>query len=443
MRILIINEVCGHTSTGKICVELAAKLESHGHEVKIAYGRDNYVPENYKKYAIRIGNDWDVRCHAVYTRITDKHGLGSVKATRRFLKWVKGYNPDLIWLHNLHGYYINYELLFDWIKKHPRLEVKWTLHDCWAFTGHCTHFTFVNCDKWKMGCHDCPQKKEYPASIVFDNSRDNYRRKKIAFLGIKNLTIITPSKWLKGKVKESFLGSYKVEVHHNTNDKKVFKPIPSDFRKKYGLDGKTIILGVANVWNERKGLNDFLKLATMLDDSYAIVLVGLNRKQMDGLPKWIMGLSVLEDSNPLVRVYTASDTSRADAFDRTHIEGVSCESKSIVFRDISCEKITTQSFGWAVEPGVDNLYKVIVGHDFIRGGKKGVYRLICIPKTANQMELVKVYCGCDLFVNPTLEDTYPTVNLEAQACGIKVITYNVGGAKETIIRDDFYYEDSV
>ena len=157
MKILMVNSVCGTGSTGKICAELAEQYTNNGCEVKIAYGRRSYVPDKYQKYAHRIGTDFGVKLHAIKTRLADKHGLGSKKATKEFLKWAEEYSPDLLWLHNIHGYYINYELLFEWIKKHPEMEVKWTLHDCWAFTGHCSYFTISKCEQWKTHCSYCSQ----------------------------------------------------------------------------------------------------------------------------------------------------------------------------------------------------------------------------------------------------------------------------------------------
>lgn len=344
MKVLLINAVCGTGSTGKICAAIAQDYEREGHEVKIAYGRDGFVPEQFRKYAVRIGTDMDVRLHGIYTRLTDRHGFGSVASTKEFLKWAEEYNPDVLWLHNIHGYYINIELLFKWIKSRPHMQVKWTLHDCWTFTGHCSHFTFVGCDKWKSACYACPQKREYPASFVSDASRWNYEKKKSLFTGIQDMTIITPSKWLANLVKESFLGEYPVEVVYNTINTDVFKPVSSDFRERYGLDEKKIILGVASTWGVRKGLQDFAKLAEMLDDSYRIVLVGVTAEQAKELPE----------------------------------------------------------------------------------------KIITIYRTNNQQELAEIYTAADVFLNLTYEDNYPTVNLEAQACGTRVISYDTGGCRETL-----------
>ena len=179
MKYLFVNSVCGIRSTGRICTDLAYQLENQGHEVKIAYGRVEDVPEKFQKYAVRIGNNVDLKFHALRTRILDEHGFGSKKATKEFLKWADTYDPEVLWLHNIHGYYINIELLFDWIKSRPQMKVKWTLHDCWAFTGHCSYFTMAGCEKWKNMCEKCSQKRKYPTSILIDNSRNNFMRKKL------------------------------------------------------------------------------------------------------------------------------------------------------------------------------------------------------------------------------------------------------------------------
>lgn len=339
----MINSVCGIGSTGRICTEIAGQMESEGHEVRIAYGREP-VPEQYQKYGVRIGGKADLMLHGLRSRLLDGHGLGSRRATKHFLKWAEEYNPDLLWLHNIHGYYIHYELLFAWIKQRPQMKVRWTLHDCWAFTGHCSHFSLIGCDKWKQGCSACPQRRNYPASVLLDRSEDNYRRKKAAFTGVSDLTLITPSQWLADLAADSFLGAYPTEVRHNTINTEVFRPTPGDFREKYGLEKKIIILGVAGTWSVRKGMNDFVALAERLDERYAIVMVGLDQ----------------------------------------------------------------------------------VSEEIRRS------RIIPIARTDSAQELAQIYTAADVFFNPTYQDNYPTVNLEAQACGTRVITYDTGGAKETI-----------
>ena len=348
MRLLLINSVCGIGSTGKICGAIAEEYVAQGHEAVIAYGRDGNVPEQYRKFAHRIGLDLGVKASALRTRLLDDHGFANEQATKRFLQWAEEYDPDIVWMHNIHGYYIHVGMLFDWIKSRPHMQVKWTLHDCWSFTGHCAHFTFAKCDKWKTGCFACPEKGSYPASALLDSSRKNYLRKKEAFTGVRDMTLIAPCHWLENLVKQSFLGEYPVEVQYNTIDTEVFKPTAGDFRKMHGLEDKKILLGVAGVWTDRKGLGEFLKLREILDDRFAIVLVGLTEQQIGELPGGILGIT------------------------RTH----------------------------------------------------------------NARELAQIYTAADAFVNPTYEDNYPTVNLEAESCGTRVITYATGGAPETIRRED-------
>ena len=365
MRVLLINSVCGIGSTGKICGQLAEEFESHGDEVRIAYGRSDTVPDRYKKYAVKIGNKADLYYHAVLTRLDDAQGLGSKEATRKFLKWADSFNPDLLWLHNIHGYYINIELLFAWIKSRPDMQVKWTLHDCWAFTGHCSHFTFAKCYKWKTECNKCPQYRNYPASLT-DHCTRNYRLKKELFTGIKNCTIIVPSHWLENLVKQSFLREYPIEVHYNEIDHTVFKPTPSDFRKRYGLEDKTIVLAVSNIWGERKGLYDILELGNLLGDGYAIVIVGLTPKQIDRIHKKYPKYVVLPKTNnqyELAKVYSASDIfvnpSKEETFGLTTVESLACGAKAITYKGTAGEEIADAFGGVSVEPDAGSLVEAI------------------------------------------------------------------------------------
>lgn len=334
MKILMINSVCGIRSTGRICTDLAKDFEKEGHNVKIAYGRER-VPNAFQKYAVRIGTDLGNKISAVHTRITDRHGFANKRATKKFLEWAEEYDPDFLWLHNLHGYYINVEMLFAWIKKRPDMQVKWTLHDCWAFTGHCSYFAFEGCEKWRQECHDCPQKGRYPKALLFDGSRTNYQRKKNAFTGVKNMALITPSQWLAGLVRNSFLAEYPVEVVYNTIDTSVFKPTPSDFRKRYNLENKKIILGVASIWDERKGFDDFLKLSKMIDEKHQIVLVGLNDKQIKSLPRNVIGIKRTNSTQELAEIYTAADVfvnlTYEDNYPTVNLEAKSCGTPVITY----------------------------------------------------------------------------------------------------------------
>ena len=325
MKVLMINTVCGIRSTGRICTDLAAALEAEGHEVRIAYGRED-VPEQFTKYAVRIGSDSDVKLHGVRARLFDGCGSGSRKATARFIEWVKSYDPDVIHLHNLHGYYLNLEVLFDYLRDCGK-RVIWTLHDCWAFTGHSAFCDAVDCVLWKTGCHDCPLKKEYPASFI-DRSRINWQRKKGILTGVPDMTLITPSKWLAGLAKESFLAGYSVKVINNGIDTTQFYPIESDFKESYGIADKKMLLGVTTAWSDMKGYSDFLKLADMIDDRYRIVMVGLTKKQLTTLPEKIIGIERTNNLQELAAIYTASDAllnlSYCENYPTVSLEARSC-----------------------------------------------------------------------------------------------------------------------
>ena len=364
MKVLLINSVCGVGSTGKICGGIAQKLEAEGHEVKIAYGRDGTVPEKFQRYAVRIGTDLDVKIHGIRSRLLDDHCFASRRATKAFLQWAQEFDPELLWLHNIHGYYLNMELLFGWIKSRPGMQVKWTFHDCWPFTGHCAYFTMAGCDKWKTGCGSCPQKKGYPTSMLLDRSGANFQRKKELFTGVKDMTIITPSQWLADLVKESFLGEYPVEVHYNTIDTTVFKPTEGDFRQKYGLEDKKIVLGVANIWDARKGLEYFVALRKMLSEDVAIVLVGLSQKQIETLPDGMIGITRTQNQVELAQIYTAADVfvnpSREETFGLTTVEAVACGTPAIVFKNTACEEVVNQFGGVAVDPNVDAIYSELI-----------------------------------------------------------------------------------
>ena len=353
MKVLMINSVCGVGSTGRICTDMAQTLESQGHNCKIAYGRGT-VPERFQKYAIRIGSNFDVNVHAGLSRIFDSTAFHSKRATRKFVKWIKVYDPDVIHLHNLHGYYIHLGLLFEYLRSCGK-RIVWTLHDCWAFTGHCAHFDRIGCDKWKTACYDCPQKKGYPTSLFFDRSKKNYAAKKELFSGISNLTIVTPSQWLADLVQESFLQQYPVEVIHNGIDLSVFKPTESDFREKYALEQKILVLGVANVWSSSKGFDDFIQLSTILDKQYQIVLVGVTEQQKSVLPENIIGISKTNSVQELAEVYTAADVfvnpTHAEVFGLVNVESLACGTPVITFKSGGSPECIDSTCGVVVNKG--------------------------------------------------------------------------------------------
>lgn len=346
MRILQINSVCGVGSTGRIAVDLYEMLASFGHEGMIAYGRGS-SPESVNAY--KISTTRDMYIHGALTRITDMHGFGSYAVTKALIDRIKEYDPNVIHLHNIHGYYINIEVLFDYLK-HADKPVVWTLHDCWSFTGHCAYFDFAGCGRWEEHCFRCPQKNSYPASLLIDRSRWNHKKKKELFTSVKNMTIVTPSEWLAALARRSFLGKFPVRAINNGINLEVFRPRAVengdvDRRKeKYGCEGQFVLLGVANIWEERKGLGYLLELAGRLDHRYRLIVIGVNGKQKESLPSNVIG----------------------------------------------------------------------------------------IERTDDVHQLAEIYSMADVLVNPTLEDNFPTINLEALACGTPVITFETGGSPESI-----------
>lgn len=327
MKVLQINAVCGTGSTGKICQDLYWELKKQGHDCKIAWGRKKLgtVPDCD---TIQIGTPLDYCLHALSTRIFDNTGFCSKRATKIFIKKVIAYNPDVIHLHNLHGYYINIDILFNYLRTCGK-KIIWTLHDCWSFTGHCAHMDYIGCRKWETQCFCCPQKKEYPRSDIFDRSYINYCRKKELFTNIPNLHIVTPSKWLAGLVTKSFLKDYPVSVIYNGVNTTQFKPSPSNLREYYHLEGKKIILAVANQWTDRKGYKDILKLAKELPvEEYQVVMIGLSKKQIREVPNTILGLGRIESGGGLAKWYSIADafvnTTYEEVFGMVNIEAQLC-----------------------------------------------------------------------------------------------------------------------
>ncbi|GFI40413.1 processive diacylglycerol alpha-glucosyltransferase [Thomasclavelia cocleata] len=330
-KILFINSVC-NGSTGMICKNLYKAAKEAGHECCIAYGRGN-APEGYN--TIRIGNKLDFYLHVLKARIFDASGFGSKHATKEFIKRIEEFKPDIIHLHNIHGYYVNIEILFKYLKDHPEIKKIWTLHDCWAFTGHCAYYTYVKCNKWQTCCKgNCSNREEYPRT-VFSNVESNFNKKKEVFSDIENMILITPSKWLKKEVKKSYLKNYQVMVINNGVDTNVFKATPSDIKKQYNIENKKVILGVASVWDKRKGLDTFIELSKQLNNEYQIVLIGLNKKQIKTLPKNIVGISRTENIQELVKWYSAAEVffnaSIEETFGMTTVEAMYCGTPAIVF----------------------------------------------------------------------------------------------------------------
>lgn len=349
-KLLQINPVVRvSTSTGRIMQEIGELAMRNGWESYVAYSKGRDGIRTCASHTIPVGNKWDTWMHGLETRLFDRHGLASVSVTCDFVKKLKEISPDIVHIHNIHGYFLNYPVLFNYLSK-SGIPVVWTVHDCWLYTGHCYYYSYIQCNKWKNGCGDCPQKRKFPASWWMDRSARNYQDKREAFTSMPHdkLTIVPVSDWIRGEMSRSFLKGYPFRVIHNGIDTEVFTVYGADeVKRKYGWQGKHLLLGVASIWSEEKGLGDFIKLAQQLREDEVIVLVGVTKEQKNQLPR--------------------------------------------------------------------NMYG--------------------IQRTENIEELARLYSAADVFVNPTWQDNYPTVNLEAIACGTPVVTYRTGGSVESVTED--------
>ncbi len=337
MRILQINSFY-NGSTGKIMTSINKALINSNIESYIMWARGK---GKKSKNEIYIGNTFEIYLHAFLARITGNNGFYSKIQTKKTIKKIKEINPDIIHLHNIHGYYINIEELFKYLKN-TSTKIIWTLHDCWAFTGHCAYFDYCNCNKWKSKCYNCPNLNSYPKSLI-DNTTNNYYKKKQIFSTINNIVLVTPSKWLTNTCKKSFLSEKEICTIYNGVDLSKFKKTNSNIKDKLNIKEKRIILGVANVWEKRKGLDDFIKLSSLLDDKYQIVLIGLKKSQIKELPNNILGIKRTDNQEELVKLYSAADyyfnPSVEETFGLTTLEALACKTQCIVYNATALSEI--------------------------------------------------------------------------------------------------------
>lgn len=355
-KLLVINVSINRGSTGKIAEQIGNKAQSHGWDCYVGYGNFNL---GSKMAAFHISNKWYKRLHAIESRLFDNHGLSSRLTTKRFIKHIEKIQPDVIHIHNVHGYYINYKILFDYLKLYGK-PVVWTLHDCWSFTGHCSHFVTADCERWKTGCHDCPLRKEYPASAFRDRSHKNYEQKKEAFNGLNSLTIVPVSQWLGDFVAESFLGGNDIKVIHNGIDLSVFKPSAPKVK-----DGKFRVISVSSVWTVDKGLRDFKKLREILPSIYEITLVGLKPEQLKLLPDGVTGVTRTDSVHKLAELYSQSDVlvnaTYADTFPTVNLEALACGTPVITYKTGGSPEAIDEKTGVVVEQGnVEQLANAIM-----------------------------------------------------------------------------------
>ena len=354
MKVLQINTTANVGSTGRIAEQIGLAVMARGGESIIAYGLRSGISQST---LIRIDSKKDYRRHRNLSKLTDMQGRFSTRATKRLVEQIKTIAPDIIHLHNLHGNYINYKILFDYLSE-ADIPVVWTLHDCWPITGHCTHFVFAGCDKWKTECYDCPEKKSYLKSLIFDRSRKNYLEKREIFNSVKNMTIVPVSKWLGSIVRESFLKDCNIKVIYNGIDIETFKPInEGNLKEKHNIPtDKKVILGVATSWNKQKGFDDFLGLYDLLPrEKYQIIMIGLTQNHINLLPHGVIGLQRTESVKELAEWYSIADVfanlSYAETFGLTTVEALASGTPVIVYNNTASPELIDSSIGRVVETG--------------------------------------------------------------------------------------------
>lgn len=344
-RILQINSVVGNGSTGRIAEEIGNLAIACGWESWIAYGRGKPTS---KSNLIRIGNDFDIIWHGMQSKLFDRHGLASKHATETFINKIERIAPDIIHLHNIHGYYLNYPRLCEFLKEWGG-PVIWTLHDCWPFTGHCANFQHSDCTKWKSECCKCTQVHTYPASLHMDRSRSNFIDKKKAFQQIiPQLSIVTVSKWLNSAVRQSFFSKANITTIHNGIDISVFKPVSS-------ASMEPTVLGVAYVWTEKKGIDEFIYLRKNLPENYRIILVGLTQKQIRKLPPGITGIGRTANQQELARLYSNAtvfvNPTKEETLSLTNIEAQACGTPVVCYATGGTPETISTETGALIPPG--------------------------------------------------------------------------------------------
>lgn len=375
--LLQINVDVNSGSVGRITEQIGEMAISLGWDSYIAYARDY---QTSKSKGIKIGNILNIYYHVAQTRLFDNHCVSSTKATKDFIKKIEEIKPDIIQIHQLHGYFINIKVLFEYLSN-KNIPIVWTLHDCWAMTGHCTYFSDIDCNKWKIECHDCPKKGNYPASLFIDGSRKNFHLKKKLFTSVNNMTFVTVSDWLKNLAKLSFLSKYQIISIKNGVDttKFIYNPNKSDIIRKYNLTNKFIIIGLGTIWIASKGLYDYFKLRERLSNDYAIVLVGLPTDVIKSLPSGITGIQKTESIEELANLYSAADVvtslSSYESFGLTPVEGFACGTPAIVYNAAATPELITPEVGYVVEPG--NIDQLVVAIKNIQHKGKSAFSQNC------------------------------------------------------------------
>lgn len=401
MKVLFINTVCGRSSTGGIVRDIGDLLKENGDQYLCLYGR--YSAPDYVS-SLKIENIIGFYSHILITRLFDRQGFGSRKATQKAISAIEDFEPDIIHLHNLHGSYINIRLLFDYLKSR-NIPIVWTIHDCWAFTGHCTHFLYNDCYKWKDGtCDKCPRKTAYPASYALDQSKRNITEKKSIFLGLNKMIITGVSDWLCERINESFLHEYTIRRIYNGVNTDVFRPLSSDIREKIGVgSSEKMILCVTDGWSKRKGLDYIYQLNSAISSKslpYRIVMVGVQKRLKRKIPEGIVALQRTDSVDQLVKLYSAADVfwnpSEVETFGLVNIEALACGTPVITMNSTACPETVDATCGICISP-TENVEEQVIEAIKILTLNKKLYSEACIKKaeffskTNSYNEYIKLY----------------------------------------------------
>ena len=360
LKLLQINVAANWGSHGRIAEEIGLEAMAQGWESYIAYGR--YANPS-KSHIVKIGDLFDHCLHGAQSLLLDRHGLASCGPTKKLIREIEQIKPDLIHLHNIHGFYLNYPILFRYLST-VDIPVVWTLHDCWAFTGHCAWPIHGHCDRFQEQCCHCPlQSKGYPKSFLLDRSRSNFKLKKRYFRSLQDLHLVTVSRWLEQQVRLSFMQDMDIRTIYNGLDTEVFRP--SGTPPTSVTDGHPLVLGVCNAWYDWKGLDDMAALREILPDDYEVMVVGVNEDQMHRLPEGITCIRRTDSVSQLAEIYSQADVfvnpSKVESFGMTTAEALSCGTPSIVYDTSACPEVVDNLTGRVVPLGdVNALAKAVM-----------------------------------------------------------------------------------
>lgn len=352
MRVLQINANFGFSSTGLIVKDIADQIKKDGLEPFCAYQKTNAPVNN----GYQIGNKFDWKLHAFFSRILGRQGYYSYFATKKFLKYIDKIKPDVIHLHNLHSNYININLLLKFIAKKD-IPTIITFHDCWFFTGKCFHYVDFSCDRYKTGCGKCPKKKAPPKSLIFDFSSQVLKNKIKRLTAIPRLKIIGCSDWICNEAKNSLLKDCDISRIYNGVDINVFCPKNTEnLRNELGASDNFLVLGMANKWFLDQNISLIEKVKTLPNTK--LILVGCNENQLRFLKEnhsEVIGVGFVKDREELARYYSVADVfvnlTFADTLPTVNMESICCGTPVITYDGCGSPELVDKDCGVIVKKG--------------------------------------------------------------------------------------------